>query len=305
MRTHSMLRFISIALVILFFGGVNLFAQVKVLEVEPGQTDTSIETVHGPNIALYDTQVPSRHLLILFIVGTGGRATGTRTMDSIFAIMGYHAITIDYEDNVVAVACAHSKDSTEFDRYRDAIITGAPVSALVKVDTANSILNRFQKLLVYLVKHDPDGGWKEFVESDRPRWGKIVVAGHSQGSGHAAYIGKMFEVSRVLMFSGPQDYLDDLHRPAPWQEWKSATPVSRYFAFLNLKDPFNIKHQLANDMVLIHLSKPDTIMVTPGEVIHSDKHILVNNIPTKSPHGSTLFPIFKNVWEYMLTANDK
>ena len=92
-------------------------------------------------------------------------------MDSIFAKWGYHAISIDYENNVIAVASAHSLDPTAFDHYRNAIITGAPVSDKVKVDAANSILNRFQKLLVYLVEHVRAGGWDEFVTNGMHRCG--------------------------------------------------------------------------------------------------------------------------------------
>ena len=217
-------------------------------------------------------------------------------------IGAYHAISIDYENNVIAVSCAHSLNPATFGRYHAAIITGAPVSAKVKVSAANSILNRFQKLLIYLVKHDPRGGWGQFVKNDRPAWPHIIVAGHSQGSGHAAYIGKLFRVDRVLMFSGPQDYMDNLHRPARWLLRKSATPPSRFFAFLALKDPFNVRHQIANCMVLMHLSKPATLMVKPGEVIHGNHPILINNIPTKNPHGSTLLPQFKSIWKYMATA---
>ncbi len=300
MFSHVLTRNIFMVLVTLFFGSISLSAHVKILHIESGQTDSSIVAVNGPNIALYDTSVKSRHLLYLFLVGTGGKATGSQTMDSIFATMGFHAISLDYEDNVVAVSCAHGLDSNSFDRYREEIITGKPVSKKVNVDSANSILNRLQKLLIYLINNDPNGGWSQFVKNGKPLWSRIVVAGHSQGSGHAAYIAKMFKVNRVLMFSGPQDYLDDLHMPAPWQARKSATPVKRFYAFLNLKDPFNVKHQIANCMTLMKISKPDTIMVTPGEVIHSHSHILINNIPTKSYHGSTLFPIFKNVWEYMV-----
>lgn len=277
-------------------------AQVKVLRVDPNETDSAIATVHGPHIAAYDPQVASRHRLFLFLVGTGGKAAGSLPIDSVFAGWGYHAISLDYEDNVVAVSNAHSLDSTSFDRYREAIVTGAPVDAKIKVDPANSILNRFQKLLVYLVKYDPDGGWGEFVEGGQPVWSHVIVAGHSQGAGHAAYIGKMFSVDRVLMFSGPQDYLDDLHEPAPWLARKSATPPSRFFAFLNQEDPFNVHHQIANCAVLMDLSKPETLTVTPGEVIDGHYQILINDYPTQQHHGSTLFPQFEDVWEYMATT---
>lgn len=205
-------------------------------------TDSAIATVHGPHIAVYDPNAHPRHRLLLFLVGTRSKAASSLPIDTAFARWGYHAISLDYEDNVIVVSCAHSLDPSAFGRYRQAIVTGAPVSTRIHVDAANSILNRFQKLLVYLVEHDPKGGWSQFLSDGQPVWSRVIVAGHSQGAGHAAYIGKLFKVDRVLMFSGPQDYMDNLHKPAPWQGRTSATPPSRFFAFLNRKDPFNVHH---------------------------------------------------------------
>ena len=291
------------ALLTVMLTSVDVHAQIKLLHVDPQQTDPAIEEVQGPHIALYDPQVASTHLLFLFIVGTGSKAESSLPIDSAFAKWGYHAISLDYEDRVLAVACAHSQDSACFDHYRDAIINGAPVSEKISVDPANSILNRLQKLLVYLVNHDPDGGWGEFVDNGQPVWSRIVVAGHSQGSGHAAYLGKMFKVDKVLMFSGPQDYLDDLDKPAPWQAGPSATPPSRFFAFLNVNDPFNVHHQIANCSVLMDLKKPETLMVEPDQAITGNYRILINS-ETERAHGSTLLPKFENVWKYMATAGD-
>lgn len=289
-------------LVLLFAGPGGLRAQVKVLRVNPTSTDPAIAMVHGPHIAVYDPQAPDRHRLYLFLVGTGGKASGSLEMDETFAKWGFHAISLDYEDNVIAVSCAHSLDPTAFGRYREAIVTGAKVSSKISVTPANSILNRFQKLLVYLVKHDPRGKWGQFVAGGKPIWNRILVGGHSQGSGHAAYIGKLFRVDRVLMFSGPQDYMDNLHKPAPWQARKSATPSDRFFAFLNLQDPFNVIHQIANCMVLMGMKSPNALMVKPDESIHGNYHIFINNYPTKNHHGSTLFPQFRNVWKFMATT---
>lgn len=293
---------IFIAALILFLGTVALHAQTKVLRIPPPATDPAIATVHGTHIAVYDPHAPHRHRLLLFLVGTGAKATSSLPLDKVFAQWGYHAISLDYENNVIAVSCAHSMDKECFGRYRQAIVTGAAVSSKIKVDPANSILNRFQKLLVYLVQHDHGDGWSQFLSHGKPVWSHIIVAGHSQGAGHAPYIAKLYRVDRVLMFSGPQDYLDNLHQPAPWLAQKSATPPSRFFAFLSLKDPFNVHHQIANCKVLMDGTNPRTIMVKPGKAIHGDHHILINNIPTRHPHSATLFPQFKNVWKYMVTT---
>ncbi len=285
----------------LALGQVKLHAQMRVLRVAPEQTAADIAAVHGPHLAVYDPQVASSHRLFVFLVGTGAKAESSLAIDSAFAGWGYRAVSLDYENTVLAASCVHSADIACFDDYREAIVTGAPVSAKISVNRANSILNRLQKLLVYLAQHDSAGGWGEFVADGQPDWSRIVIAGHSQGSGHAAYIGKMFRVDRVLMFSGPQDYLEGFDKPAPWQARAGATPPSRYFAFLNMNDPFNVHHQIANCAVLMGLSHPETVMVDPGKEIRGDGQILVNDL-TAGPHGSTLLPRFENVWKYMVTA---
>lgn len=293
------IRILSIGLLILLPGSIDLRAAVKVLRVVPDRTDAAIQTVHGAHIAVYDPQSVSHHRLFLFLVGTGNQAISSLNIDSVFAGWGYHAISLDYENSVLAASCTHNPDSSTFDRYREAIVTGAPVSEKIQVKPADSILNRFQKLLIYLARNDPDGGWGEFLHNGQPVWSRIIVAGHSQGSGHAAYIGKLFRVERVLIFSGPQDYMDRFDQPAPWQARKGATPPSRFFAFLNIRDPFNVHHQIASCMMLMKLSKSDALMVKPGEAVRGDHHILINDFPTKY-HGSTLLPQYENVWKYMV-----
>lgn len=300
MRAHVPFHYVALALVI--FLGSPTYAQLTVLRVEPGQTDPAIVTVHGPHIAVYDPGAVSNHRLFFFIGGTGSNPSNSLAVDRTFAKWGYHVVSVDYENNLITTALAHSLDPTSFGRYRDAITTGAPVSDRITVDPANSILNRFQKLLLYLSEHDSKGEWDEFLKDGKPAWDQIIVGGHSQGSGHAAYIGKMFHVDRVLIFSGPQDYLDDLHKPAPWLDQKSATPPSRFFAFLSQNDPFNVRHQEANCAVLMRLKSvgAETLAVKPGEAIHGDYQILVNNGPKKSAHGSTISAQYANVWKYML-----
>lgn len=59
------------------------FARVRVLTVDPSVTDPGIQMVHGPHIAVYDTQVRSRHALVLMIVGTGASAGSFKMSGSI------------------------------------------------------------------------------------------------------------------------------------------------------------------------------------------------------------------------------
>lgn len=275
-------------------------AQLKVLEIDPRATDPAVTAVHGPHLAMYETKGHRPKRLVLMLVGTGGSAAGMRTIDSVLATLGPAVISLDYPNNVISTACAHSRDTACSDHFREEIVTGHPVSGLVDVDSANCIISRFTDLLNYLVRTDPAGKWGRFLDHGTPRWSRIVVAGHSQGSGHAAYLGKLFRVNRVMIFSGPQDYLADLHMPSPWLSMKSATPPDRYYAFLHVKDPFHVQYQIANCDRLMGLSGQDTVMVSPGVAVKGHPRILVNRIATRDPHGSTLRPEFKNVWAYML-----
>lgn len=296
-------------------------SQVKLIQVNPHLVASDIQQVHGPNIALYDSSVPSQHKLIFMIEGTGASAMSMHVNDRVFAAMGFHVISVDYENNIISTVCEHSKDSACSYDFRKEIITGEPLSNLTNVDSANSLLNRFSTFLQYLVKNDPRGGWEKFLEGNIPRWEDIIVAGHSQGSGHAALLGKMFKVNRVLIFSGPQDYLVDLGMPSPWLSEKGATPEDRYYAFLSLRDPFNIKYQIADCDQLMGYIHADTLMVSPDIPIKGHFHILVNDISNQAadlpvkyqrlltryhlsskmlPHLSTLFPEYRNVWAYML-----
>ena len=172
------------------------------------------------------------------IEGTGDLATRMRPIDSCFAMMGFHVISIDYPNNVVSTTCSNSTDSSCFDDFRQEINFGTPVSAVVQVDSANSIVNRLSKLLVYLAKQDPAGGWAAFLKGNQPRWDKIVIAGHSQGAGHAAYLGKCFKLAGVLMFSGPQDYLKVFHHPARWQYLKELAVSRNHLAISTIRITF-------------------------------------------------------------------
>src|SRR5207249_4894448 len=110
-------------------------------------------------------------------------------------------------------------------------------------------------------------GWKQYIDNNQIQWENIIVAGHSQGAGHAAYLGKRFPVAKVLIFAGPQDYLNNFNAPAGWLSDKSKTAASRYFAFLHVKDPFGFKKQLINCMKLMERTNPDTLLVKPGITI--------------------------------------
>lgn len=297
-KTYAYLLFSALLLIA---GGAS--AQVKIQTVDPGQTQAGIKTVHTPHLVVTPGAGNNQHQLIVMIPGTGGRATDFRTVDSTFAAMGYYVVTLDYVNNVITTACSKSEDSTCFDHFRQEIMFGTDVSDKVVVDSANSLVNRLTKLLVYLAAKDKE--WAGFVHKGKVRWEKVIAAGHSQGAGHAGYFGKQFRLRGVLMFSGPQDYLQYFKAPAHWQEEPGLTPVERCYAFLHVKDPFNYQYQVADVSGITRQAVTDTTMVQPGVPVHSNHRILVTDIDHPDPHSSTLGTVFVNVWRYMIEGAAK
>lgn len=274
--------------------------QVRVLSVAPEVTGTKLKTIHSPHLVVQPAGHVNRHQLLVMIPGTGGSAADFRSFDSCFAAMGYYVVTLDYPNSVITTVCSKSEDSTCFDNFRREIMFGTPVSDKVAVDSANCIVSRVTALLVYLAKRD--AGWQTFIQQGKVRWDKVIAAGHSQGAGHAAYMGKQFVLRGVLMFSGPQDYLQYFNMPARWQRENGRTPVNRYYAFLHTGDPFNFQYQVADVAAINHLAVTDTTMVKPGAAVRSTRQILVTDIDKSDRHGSTLGKEFTGVWKYMISS---
>jgi pimeloyl-ACP methyl ester carboxylesterase len=234
------------------------------------------------------------------IPGTNGKATNFASFDSTFAAMGYYVITPDYINTVLTTVCSKSEDSTCFNNFRQEIMFGTPVSDKVDVDSVNSLENRIATLLNYLAKQEGSKGWNRFVKNGQPRWDRIIVAGHSQGAGHAAYLGKHFKTAGVLLFSGPQDFLQHFNAPASWQFEAGKTAPRRYQAFLHLQDPFVYDYQIKDVAALNHHAVTDTALVQPHAPVRSIKPVFVTDVDWKDKHGSTVNTAFVEVWKIMI-----
>ena len=87
-------------------------------------------------------------------------------------------------------------------------------------------------LLQHLAASAPADGWDAFLSSsgssEAVTWDNIILAGHRDGAGRAAYLGSTHPVDRVVLFGGPIDkrYFDE-----------AATDVDdRVIAFSNAED---------------------------------------------------------------------
>ncbi len=82
----------------------------------------------------------------------------------------------------------------------------------------------------------PGDGWGAYLANGAPDWSRIAVAGHSQGGGMAAFLAKRTKVARVILFSGPADFVLPGRQPAPWLAAPSATPGERWYGLYHREE---------------------------------------------------------------------
>jgi hypothetical protein len=213
-----------------------------------------------------------KELLYVFLGGTGSKPSDYTTIQGEALGLGYHVIGLAYRNDVAVVHQCNNASYT-YDERQDCYLnmrmeTLDGNGEFPEMDSnylpgPNSIENRLMKLLQYLTATYPGEGWQGFLDNDEPNWSRVVVAGHSQGGGHAALIGKLFPVARVVMISSPPDGCYDAHEPYDLPEalqpgcakelegepaiWVTpvVTPIDRYYGLAHVSE-FAIKPMLEN-----------------------------------------------------------
>ena len=155
---------------------------------------------------------------------------------------GYHVIALSYRSNdIVGVLC--SKDPACFGLVRRTIVTGmlqagAPAS-LADMREDEGIVQRLYAALSLVAAARPGKGWDQYraapADPDvtkRVAWSKVIAAGHSQGGGHAAYLGLLYPLHRIVQLSSTCDAVNAT--PVPWTDaagpW-AATPATTFVGF--------------------------------------------------------------------------
>lgn len=253
------------------------------MEISPSETDVKIRMVKGPHQALLAKDKGTK--TVIMIGGTGSRPSDYMNILLHAQAKGYRALGIDYENEVVSTVCRNSVDQSCFDSFRAEINFGNPISNLVKVNERNSITYRILKLTQYL-------GWK--VD-----WEDVILIGHSQGAGHAAYLAKHFNVHKVIMLGGPQDYFTN-HGPASWTLERGETSPTRFYSFLHEKDFFGVDMQIALSRVLMSHLTMDVQKISDEIPADSVSRIFVSDLPVQDPHNSFWNEAFRKVWAKLL-----
>jgi hypothetical protein len=287
-------------------------------EVSPKAVDTRVDTALEPHIAINPSPEPEpAHKLFVFLPGTGGTPEMYKLILRSGASRGFHALGINYPNpTAVGVLCEATLDPNCYIDVRREIITGTSLSALVNVDGPNSIVTRLTETVTYLNQNHPQEGWGQYLLGNgQLDWSKVVLAGHSQGGGHAGVMAKMFSMSRVVYFASPADW--DFNTPAAWIDLPNVTPASRQYGFTHLEDDLVPIEKLSVIWPTLGLGTMASAVLVDGKSTSTfgNSHIFVTSATPRaggiSPdHGATVLdmatpltgngtPVFDPVWAFL------
>jgi hypothetical protein len=278
--------------------------------VAPLQTDPAISTAFEPHLAVVPAHATVPRLVV-FLPGTNGTPADYSKIVDVAASAGAHAIGLMYPDTL-AILQDCGDDPACYFPIRLQKFDGVPRSPIDPVAPHDAILNRLVKLLAYLDARFPSEGWGAFVSGGAPVWSSIVLAGHSQGAGEAAAIGKVVALARVAQFSGTVDAVVTARgtlAPATWVGAPGATPSSAYYGFDHTLDNFYAKIVVDWSALGQDAFGPRTLVETASPP-YGGSHELITSLSVGFAHGSTATdgstpldangaPLFAPVWRYM------
>ena len=190
----------------------------------------------------------ARGTLVVLLNGSGASPSqlmidASRNLFASALESGNHVLAVAYRSDVAVLTMCGSTRPDCYGASRSTLLTGvfAPGAdnSLADIRADEGIIARIDQALRHLVTARPQAGWDAFIRSgmatapaDRIAWQRIIASGHSQGGGHAAYLGKLFSVIRVVQFSSTCDAPAGV--PAPWTAadtgWSTA-PAAAFFGF--------------------------------------------------------------------------
>jgi predicted alpha/beta hydrolase len=261
-----------------------------------------------PNHLNVADRTTSKSPLLLFLAATRARPMDYRSFLASASKAGYHVLALDYWNrgrSVQATCGSNPQCYTDMQRNR---LTGGHPNRFSSVNPGNSIQSRLGAALAYLRAQDPRGGWGRYQASGGIDWSRVVVAGHSQGGGEAAYISHIHRVRGALFFSSPVETTNGI--AASWMHSRGKTSASRLFGFVSHHDMFYSKIRGSWKMLGLDLyGSPQSV----GSLRAFSSHELVTHrsigdahrshlrtITDKTPRTVSGAPVFSPVWGWML-----
>jgi hypothetical protein len=308
---HNRLFARLLRFVVLAFSMSGLPAESHAALIErkifPSVTDPAITNGVPPtrHFVYLDDATPHPGKLFVFLAGTAGPPAAYTNILRTAAQIGYHSVGLVYPNELsINEDICPGQPATCPEDVRLEIVTGADTSPLVEVNRANCIENRLIKLVQYLHQNFPTEGWTNFLTGGDLRWELLAVAGHSQGGGHAAMIGKIHQVHRVAMFSSTE--------PAAWTLEPLLTPPAQFAGFAHtLEDSFNgitlswARFAVPGPLTNVDASAPPfdgsrrlatTAIPRDGSNYHGC--VVVDSATPLQADGVT--PLFRDHWIYMI-----
>ncbi|MFP4358078.1 MAG: serine hydrolase domain-containing protein [Puniceicoccaceae bacterium] len=230
MRPSSLIR------VLLFVLGSGAAGAFDVVQVAPVATNPELGAEDDDHWVFVPEPGKATGYLLLFYPGTGAAPSDYVRFCETAAAMGHHVIGLSYpnDESINMVLCRNAPSDECFRQARMEIHTGEDLHDDVTVDADDSIEGRLEALLGYLAAADPEAGWDRFVDAGgAPDWSRFLVAGQSQGGGHAGFTAKRHAVARCIQFSATDWWRGG---PAAWIAEPGATPPDRFYGFTHLLD---------------------------------------------------------------------
>ena len=286
------------------------------IAVSPESTDPSISSSGNSHYAYRDTRVESNHRLLVFLGGTRSAPSQYHKFCRTAADLGYHVINIDYPNSIPGTIC-REETSDCYVRYHSEMWFGENMSDRIDIDENNSLINRIVSLLKHLDVADPTLGWSEFLQDGDLDWTKLFISGHSQGGGHAIFIGYEMKVARIISFAAPNDFNINTHHAATWLSNTPATSLTNFYIMEHSSDEIvspEEQYQILKDMDLLTLG--DTVYVS-GESEFTTHALITNLSPNPAaetgrlkhnsmivdaviPAGEHEAAVIINAWKYLL-----
>ncbi len=322
-RIPNLASFAIIAICLFAFASQSPAALVT-HAFRPSTAYPAITTFDSFQFAYTDPAQQPRDQLVLFLPGTRGASVGYREYLKNAAGLGFHSLGLNYVNYFGINELCNTNDPANPNCHaqtRLEVIDGTERSPLVDVDRTNSIEHRLITSLQYLDAAFPAEGWGQYLDGTTILWEKIVVAGHSQGAGHAVLIARDHLVARCLNFAGV-DWWAAGAQVAPWLSEPFATPVDRIYILGHLRDEsvdFTLL-QLYADAVDVTRYGGFVTPETESDPHFGHTHFLATDLEPVRPlpdgryHATMITdldtpfqadgvtPVLKPAWDYMLLA---
>ncbi len=296
-------------------------------QVLPSSTDPDITQFNNYHYIYLNTNGISRPQLFVFLPGTGGVPAGYQDVLRTAANLGFRSIGLMYDDpETMNSLCGDSTNVNAYLEARLAVINGGTNTfndggtiTSISISRANSITNRLVKLLFYLSTNNPSQNWSQYLSTTLGlNWPQIIIAGHSQGAGHAGLIGKTQPVARSLMFADTDWWTPDGQlpgQPAAWITTPGVTAPEYFFGFVHTNDPLILYPEeiatwngygmtgfggpmLVDNAAAPYLGSHEfTTGLTPQDGTNYHGATVVDSATPLEPDGT---PVYQPVWQFMM-----